>query len=83
MPLTCTVIIEGELDRRFDAAFDALKLSTHAGRSELTGPVADQAALQGLLRQLFDLGLNVTSFTTAPLLDATSAHPAGPARPGE
>ena len=40
------------------------------GQALLSGPLADQAQLQGVLRQLFGLGLVVVSFTAAPPLDA-------------
>ena len=59
----------GELDQRFGAAFEGLALTAGDGMTELTGSLADQAQLQGVLRQLFDLGLVVVSFTTAPSLE--------------
>ena len=61
--LDCIIVVSGELDQRFGAAFEGLALTTHDGRTELTGPLTDQAQLQGVLRQLFDLGLDVVSFT--------------------
>ena len=84
MAMGCTIIIEGELDQRFHDTFEDLTLTTDAGRSVLRGQVADRAALQGLLRQLYDLGLNVVSFTTHA---ATHAAPppqsTGPNHPGD
>ncbi len=62
--LACTFVIEGELGERFRDAFDSLTLTSADGRSQLTGTVADQAELRGVLRQLFDLGLEVVSFTS-------------------
>jgi hypothetical protein len=35
------------------------------GRTELVGTLTDQAHVQGVLHQLFDLGLEVVSFTTS------------------
>jgi hypothetical protein len=69
--LACTIVVEGELDGRFHETFDGLTVSVTGGRSELSGFVTDQAELQGVLRQLFDLGLTVVSFTT----DAAADHP--------
>jgi len=64
--LDCVIVVSGELDPRFGAAFEGLVLTAQAGRTELTGPLADQSQLQGVLRQLFDLGLEVVSFTAVP-----------------
>ena len=66
-PLACTILISGELDQRFASAFEGMTLTTSGGVTELAGPLADQAQLQGVLRQLFDLGLDVVSFTSTPL----------------
>ena len=54
----------GELDPRFDGAFDGLTLTKADGDSQLSGLLADQAQPQGVLRHLFDLGLEVVSFTS-------------------
>jgi hypothetical protein len=75
-PLSCTILLTGELDQRFDAAFEGMTLTAADGVTRLSGPLADQAQLQGVLRQLFDLGLSVVSFTAAP----TDAHQ-GPGEP--
>ena len=65
--LACTILISGELDQRFASAFEGMTLTTSGGVTELAGPLADQAQVQGVLRQLFDLGLDVVSFTSTPL----------------
>jgi hypothetical protein len=65
-PLTCTILVTGELDQRFGVAFEGMSLTAADGMTQLTGPLADQAELQGVLRQLFDLGLNVVSFSCVP-----------------
>jgi hypothetical protein len=72
--LACTITVEGQLDDRLHDAFGTLSLTTAHGRSQLTGTVADQAELQGLLRRLYDLGLEVVSFTS----DAGKPPPTGP-----
>jgi len=54
--------IEGHLAPRWEAWFDGLTLSTEAdGTTTIHGPVADQAALHGLLQKLRDLGLTLIS----------------------
>jgi hypothetical protein len=63
--------IQGRLDDRWSTWLDDLDLS-HAddGTTLLRGPVADQAALHGLLHKLRDLGV--------PLLSVIQADPDNP-----
>ena len=63
--LTCSIVVAGALDPRFDGAFAGLKNRSHDGITELTGAVEDRSELQGILRQLFDLGLDVVSMSTS------------------
>ena len=64
--------LEGHLDSRWAARFDGMTLSTDSdGSTVIEGPVIDQAALHGLLRTLYDLGLPLLSVnqvdpTTSP-----------------
>jgi hypothetical protein len=55
--------IEGVLDERWSSWFDGLQITSDAdGRMTLiAGPVADQAALHGLLAKVRDLGLPLVS----------------------
>ena len=66
--------IDGRLDERWSAWFDGLSVTTTPGATGpdgaatdgvtvLRGPVADQAALHGLLARLHDLGLTLISVT--------------------
>jgi hypothetical protein len=64
--LLCTIVVAGELDARFGEAFEGMTLTVADGRTELVGSLTDQAHVQGVLHQLFDLGLEVVSFTSAP-----------------
>ncbi len=59
--------LKGHLDSRWAAWFDGLT-QTHAsdGTTILRGPVADQAALHGLLGKVRDLGLPLVSVTAVP-----------------
>lgn len=54
--------IKGHLDTRWQEWFDDLTIILgDDGNTLLTGPVADQAALYGLLRKVRDLGLALLS----------------------
>ena len=54
--------LKGHLEARWAAWFDGLSLRHDAdGTTILSGPVADQAALHGLLRKVRDLGLPLLS----------------------
>jgi hypothetical protein len=54
--------IKGHLDRRWTDWFDGLTITLEDnGDTLLTGPVADQAALHGLLRKVRDLGMPLLS----------------------
>ena len=70
--ILCTIVVAGELDSRFGDAVEGMTLTAADGRSELVGTLTDQAQVQGVLHQLFDLGLEVVSFST------TTGEPADP-----
>jgi hypothetical protein len=54
--------IRGHLDPHWSASLAGLKISHEAnGETIIVGPVPDQAALHGLLNQLFALGLTLIS----------------------
>ena len=54
--------IQGRLDQRWTSWFEGMSLVTRTdGTTVLTGRVADQAALHGLLHKLRDLGLPLLS----------------------
>jgi hypothetical protein len=54
--------IEGQLDRRWTDWFEGLEIALEEdGNTLLSGPVADQAALHGLLRKVRDLGMLLIS----------------------
>ncbi|MEP7333431.1 MAG: hypothetical protein ABI692_15230 [Terracoccus sp.] len=54
--------IDGHLDDRWSTWFDGLVLARESdGTTSLTGPVADQAHLHGLLGKVRDLGVTLIS----------------------
>ena len=64
--LNCTIVVSGELGEQFEGAFADLALSPEAGTTRISGAVTDQAEFQGVLHQLFDLGLEIVSISTSP-----------------
>jgi hypothetical protein len=60
-PFWCEIVVQGELSSRFDGMFAGMTLNAHDERTEMSGELPDQSALQGVLRQLFDIGLEVIS----------------------
>ena len=56
--------LKGHLNSRWSAWFDGLSLTTESdGTTIIQGPVADQAALHGLLQKVRDVGLPLISVT--------------------
>jgi hypothetical protein len=76
--VACTIIVAGQLDGRFRHAFHPFTVTAAGGTSQFIGTVADQAELQGLLRQLFDLGLEVVSFTADVKGEQPGSRPESP-----
>ena len=55
--------VEGQLDKSWSGWFCGMTLSYQDEVSILTGPLADQAALRGLLSKIWDLNLTLVSIT--------------------
>ena len=56
--------VKGHLDNRWATWFDGLTLTHESdGTTLIHGPVADQAALHGLLQKVRDVGLPLVSVT--------------------
>lgn len=54
--------VQGVLDSRWSEWFDGMIIRTsEKGETTLSGPVADQAALHGLIAKVRDLGLPLLS----------------------
>ncbi len=61
-PSIYKIRIKGHLDDRWSEWFDDLTITLEEnGETLLTGPVADQAELHGLLKKIRDLGLVLVS----------------------
>ena len=61
-PLVYQIKIEGHLGQQWTVWFDGLTITLEEdGKTLLTGPVTDQAALYGLLKKVRDLGLPLLS----------------------
>jgi hypothetical protein len=67
-PMIYQIRIEGHLGARWANWFGCMTITPEeGGETLLTGPVADQAALHGLLRKVRDLGM--------PLISAVRVEP--------
>lgn len=64
--IACTIVVSGELGTQFDRVFADMVLSHELGATRIRGTLTDQAELQGVLRQIFDLGLEILSVSTHP-----------------
>jgi hypothetical protein len=53
--------VDGQLDKSWSGWFSGMTLTFQDNISTLTGPVADQAALRGLLSKIWDLNLTLVS----------------------
>ena len=66
--------LQGRLDAHWAAWFDGLSVDQEEdGTTVLRGPIADQAALHGVIQRVRDLGLPLISVTR---LDAADPDPA-------
>lgn len=53
------ITVKGRLDQSWSSWFDNMALSFADGETTISGEVADQAALHGLLAKVRDLGLTL------------------------
>lgn len=58
-PIVYEIRVDGCLPDRWRDWFEGLSITRKGGETLLTGPVADQAALYGLLRRVRDTGLTL------------------------
>jgi hypothetical protein len=55
------IVVRGELSDRYAVAFEGMQMQTKDGRTILTGEVADQPHLHGILDRIGALGLKLVS----------------------
>jgi len=67
--------VRGELSDRFGILFKGMQMERHAGTTVLTGWVADQAQLVGLIERSQELGLELVSIGPDEQADDGSADP--------
>ena len=60
-PVQYRITLRECLDAAWSEGFEQMVISIEGGRTVLTGPVADQSALHGLLNRIRDLNLNLLS----------------------
>jgi hypothetical protein len=56
-----SIVVRGRIGDRLNGMFGGLEIRPGAGRTELVGPLVDQAQLFGLLTSLRDLGIELVS----------------------
>jgi hypothetical protein len=61
LPLMYTIKVEGCLDKKWADWFEDMEMNYEGDVTVLKGPVADQAALHGLLARIRDLNLVLLS----------------------
>jgi hypothetical protein len=66
-PTVYQIKIKGHLDNTLAGWFDGMTVSNlEEGDTVLTGPLPDQTALQGILKQISNLGLTLISVNALP-----------------
>ena len=76
-PVHYEIRVNGVLDGGWSAWFAGLRVTSNKpGQTTISGPVADQAALHGLLAKVRDLGLPLVSVRQVHL-DAASSDLSG------
>jgi hypothetical protein len=74
-----SIRVKGHLDQERSGWFDGLAIThTTDGETILSGPIADQAALHGILAKIRDLGLSLLEVKRG-----SSAHEDGRASTGD
>ena len=77
-PVSYQIRVRGRLGRTMRRAFPALHAETHAEDTLLTGALADQAALYGVLIQIEALGLELVEVRRCESPGrVTPPHPGG------
>ena len=72
--------VKGVLDGRWTAWFEDLQVTSDGEETVISGPVADQAALHGLLTKVRDLGLFLISVRHLRPVDQRASPTADPSK---
>ena len=80
-PRRYAIVVRGELDARYAAAFDEMTVSVEGGRTHIVGEVIDQSQLHGLLERIASLGIELISVN--PIPDERDHAAAGEVLPGD
>ena len=76
-PVCYRLKIDGHLDDHWSVRFGGLALTRESdGTTSLSGPVADQAELHGLLTKVRDLGVTLLALTVVDPPDSAGGDPA-------
>jgi hypothetical protein len=62
-PTVYQIKMQGRLDESWSGWFDGMTVTSDGDTTTLTGAVADQSALRGILTKLWDLNLALVSVT--------------------
>ena len=69
-PAVYQIKVKGQLSANWRTWFDGMTITQDGdGTSLISGPVADQAALHGLLRKVRDLGLTLLALSSSEQLN--------------
>ena len=68
------ITVRGRLSPRLVRAFEGMAARYRRGHTDLTGEIADQAQLHGLLTRVRDLGLELEDVSVRPEPDNPSPH---------
>jgi hypothetical protein len=73
--------VKGQLDQQWSAWFEGLTISYDGeGNTRLCGPLADEAALHGVLIKIRDLALPLLSLSREDSEDVQASRPEGGTR---
>jgi hypothetical protein len=74
-PMICHLRIEGHLGSRWPSWFEGFAITREDnGQTLLSGPVVDQTALHGVLRNVRDLGIPLLSVVCAKASQAETSE---------
>jgi hypothetical protein len=74
-PRRYRIVVAGELSSRFAPAFDGMTVRCSGGQTAISGMVADQSQLQGLLDRAGELGLELVSVNAIGNEDPPAGSP--------